>query len=68
MGELENEIVLEDEVVVDEAETSELNDPIAEATEETAAAAEEDEEVEEIEEVEDAEDFDDEVETEEDSP
>ncbi|HEY2492146.1 MAG TPA: hypothetical protein VGI33_04415 [Paenibacillus sp.] len=40
MSELENEIVLEDEGVEDEVEASELNDPIAEATEETSAAEE----------------------------
>ncbi|MGF7048019.1 septal ring factor EnvC (AmiA/AmiB activator) [Paenibacillus sp. DS2015] len=64
MGDLENEIVIEDEVV-DEVEASELNDPIADARDEIAAAEEEEEEAEEADADEAEDEEDDEEETEE---
>lgn len=70
MGELEQSIVLEDEVIVEEVEASELADPIEEdLTEEVVNEdAEEEEDAEEAEEVEDDEELEveDDVETEDD--
>lgn len=75
MGELEQSIVLEDEVIVEEVEASELADPIEEdlteeVVNEDAEEEEEAEEAEEAEEVEEDEDeeleIEDDVETEDD--
>ena len=66
MGDLENAIVLEDEVVVDELEITESADPIEDLTEEVVNEDAEEEEDEDEDDGEEEVELDEEVETEDD--
>lgn len=66
MGDLENAIVLEDEVVVDELEVTESSDPIEDLTEEVVNEDADEEEDEDEDEDEEEVELDEEVETEDD--